>query len=694
MLTVWAALVALAACQAEPPRPAAPSETPTLAPVSSAPDQASPSAAPTPTETALPAPAERNLSTIVTPVPTLRPEVPAPSQIPEAVTPTVQAPTPAPTPLPASPGRPLTFSNQPQVPARDLYELARRFGRIDTDVTHSLLPRQHVGDSTTLWALDLDREVPFQVDAVLRRATVHADFYTEVGARFSDDVIAQAANVFENRIYPRVLSVFSPPGTSGQFGSIAMLHVALPAAAGYFDPTQEYSPRIYPFSNQRRLMYLNTRYTDPASPRYVGLVAHEFQHALHSTIDAGEEGWVDEGLSVLANLLFDDGEAFIYAYVTDHSDQLNAWTAGMGTAADYGSAGLLMYYLWLHYPDSNGGLGALVARPEDGFAGIDAYLREQGYQESWRELLAEWAAANYLDDRSSWDPYPDRRVGLGENRILQGGKTFEERAAPQFAPYYVGLDPGDDGPHSVRFTGASISRLIPEAGNEPAAAWWSGGDDGAHAVLTHAFDLREAEASALTLRIWHEIEESWDFAYVLVSTDGGGSWEPVTGPSMQLELASRIGQAFGPGYTGVSGSASKAAWIDETVDLSAYDGQEILVRIEYVTDGSVNLTGFALGGAFLPAAQYAWDPSSGPGDWAADGFFFGDGTVGQEFEVRLLVIRDDGTHEIASVELDGQQVGSIDVPQVGVERAALMVMPMAPATRQPARFKVSLDRLA
>ena len=576
---------------------------------------------------------------------------------------------------------------------RDPYDLARRFGRIGADFTHSPLPRQDAGDAATLWALDLDREAPFEVDAVLRLATAHADFYTETGTQFPDDLIARAAGIFEDRIYPRVLSVFGTPGASQNFGSLALLHLPLPASAGYFDPTQEYPPEIYPFSNRRRLVYLNTRYTEPASARYTGLLAHEFQHALHSTIDAGEEGWIDEGLSVLANLLFEDGADFIHAYRRDHRNQLNAWTAGVGSSADYGSAGLLMYYLWLHYPDSEGGLGALVARPEDGFAGIDAYLREQGYAESWRDVLAEWAAANYLDGRAAWDPYPDLDIALGEDRILWPGSPIEESAATQFAPYYLGLNLAQDRPYSVRFTGAPTSRLIPETGSGPPAAWWSGGEDGGDATLTHAFDLRDAESSALTLRMWHDIEESWDFAYVVVSTDGGESWTPVSGPSMQPESAGRIGQAFGPGYTGASGDASEAEWTEETIDLSAYDGRQVLVRIEYVTDGSVNLTGFALGGAFLPAAGYAWDPSSGPGDWDADGFFFVNGAVGQEFEVRLLVIGHDGTHEITPVELDNRQTGTIGAHPGGVERAVLMVMPMAPATRQPARFEVSLDLL-
>jgi hypothetical protein len=624
-----------------------------------------------------------------------------PVEVPATLKPALVSLTPTPPPaaistlIPRITGRQLTFENQQTIPGLDLYDLAERFGKIAPGWSFTVLSRQSVGDTATLWALDLTQGVTFQVDATLRYSTLHADLYTENGTNLPDGALVEAGRVFEEEIYPSILSTFGSPPGDGEFGPIAMLHLALPAVAGYYDSTDEYPPEIYPFSNQRRLIYLNTGFANPASPLYVGLVAHEFQHVVHRATDPDEEGWVNEGLSVLANLLFDDGEVFISAYAARHAVQLNAWTAGIGTAADYGSAGLLMYYMWLHYPDDDGGLGRLVARQEDGFLGIDAYLGEQGYDLSWRDLLAEWGSANYLDTKSTWDSYPERQVRLSPSRSIRETSSFEEGQAPQFAPYYVALNLASDESYLLHFRGQFVGRLIPEADREPASSWWSGGEDAADATLTRSFDLRDVQDAELTLRIWHEIEEIWDFAYVVVSLDGGETWKPVTSPSMVPESENPIGQAFGPGYTGNSGGGSRGQWIDETVDLSAYRGLEILVRIEYVTDGAVNLTGFALGGAFLPAIGYSWDPSAGPGDWEADGFFFSDGTVGQEFEVRLLLVRPDGTHEIIPLDLDERQVGSVTFRGLGREyaEAALMIMPMAPATRQPAGFGVAVERL-
>jgi immune inhibitor A len=687
-LTVMAALAVASACQIQR---ASSITTPELGDA-------------TPTGMAIEAPNDsaQTLVPSVTPSPNSQGVGPAstdsgtvsPDRSDQAQTPTLVAPrtTPIlPTSTPSVGAPRLTFENSPTIPALDPYDLARRFGMIGPGLEYVPFPRQRVGDLKTFWALDLNDDRAYRVEAMLGHATENADLYVEIGANLSDDFLVEAGQVFEERVFPLVISTFGS-AQDRPFEPIAMLHLALTGTAGYYDPTDEYPPEIYPFSNQRRMFYLDTTYVDPASSAFIGLVAHELQHAVHESIDPDEEGWVNEGLSALANLLFDDGQMFLNAYLARHANQLNAWTAG---AADYGSAGLLMYYLYLNYPDGDGGLSGLVARQEDGFDGIDAYLREEGYSVSWCQLLAEWGAANYLDTKASWDPYPDWQVRLSPARSLRDPGLVEERHAPQFAPYFVDLNLPHDDDYIVRFNGEGTNRLIPATVGEPVAVWWSGGDDAADATLTRGFDLRDSDGTQLTLRIWHEIEETWDFAYVVVSDDDGKSWVPIAGPSMVPESDDRIGPAFGPGYTGISGGGITGEWVDEKIDLSMYDGHQILVRVEYVTDGAVNLTGFALGGAFIPAIEYSWDPSTGPGAWEADGFFFGDGTVGQEFEVRLLLVRMDRTHEIVPIDLDDTQSGSVRLLFVGEEyaEAALMVIPMAPATRQLAGFDVAVERL-
>ncbi|MCD6417956.1 choice-of-anchor J domain-containing protein [bacterium] len=70
---------------------------------------------------------------------------------------------------------------------------------------------------------------------------------------------------------------------------------------------------------------------------------------------------------------------------------------------------------------------------------------------------------------------------------------------------------------------------------------------------------------------WYEIEDYWDDGYLDISTDGGMSW---------TNLVS---------YTGYD-----MTWRNETIDLSAYAGDTIIIRWYLDSDGSVNYSGWYL----------------------------------------------------------------------------------------------------
>ena len=260
----------------------------------------------------------------------------------------------------------------------------------------------------------------------------------------------------------------------------------------------------------------------------------------------------------------------------------------------------------------------------------------------------------------------------------------------QFAPSYFALDL-PDGDYRIRFTGDPTTPLLPPS-DAPPSFWWSGGEDAADTVLSRTFDLRDVSdgEAILTLRLWYDIEEDWDFAYLLASRNGGLSWEFLTTLAMVSDLESLLGQAFGPGYSGWS-----EGWIDQEVDLSGYVGEEIVLRLEYVTDGGINLNGIALGGASLPSINYAWTGESGDGGWKAEGYFLSDGVVQQEYKVRLLLVHADGSQEIVPLSLDATLRGEVEIIGLGssYREAALLVFPLAPATRQPASVAIEIELL-
>src|SRR5690606_37783438 len=79
--------------------------------------------------------------------------------------------------------------------------------------------------------------------------------------------------------------------------------------------------------------------------------------------------------------------------------------------------------------------------------------------------------------------------------------------------------------------------------------------------------------ATLTAQVRYEIEQEWDYAYVILSTDGGATWEHV---ATNLSTSDNPnGQNFGNGITGSSGGN----WVELTADLAAYGGKTVLLGV-------------------------------------------------------------------------------------------------------------------
>ncbi len=82
------------------------------------------------------------------------------------------------------------------------------------------------------------------------------------------------------------------------------------------------------------------------------------------------------------------------------------------------------------------------------------------------------------------------------------------------------------------------------------------------------------------------IEDDWDYAQVLISTDNGGNWIPLEGQYTNPGTGSF--QPNGePLYDG-----SRLTWIHETIDISDYLSSQVKLRFHLITDVSMNEDGF------------------------------------------------------------------------------------------------------
>ena len=82
----------------------------------------------------------------------------------------------------------------------------------------------------------------------------------------------------------------------------------------------------------------------------------------------------------------------------------------------------------------------------------------------------------------------------------------------------------------VAFQGATTTRLASNSAHSGSYAWWGNREDDFDARLTRSFDLSGVDEATLHSGTWYDIEDNWDYGYVMASTDGGHDLDPALRP--------------------------------------------------------------------------------------------------------------------------------------------------------------------
>ncbi len=640
----------------------------------------------TPTSGATPKPQLPNFAAPLNPA---APTTPEPTVPPPTLT--SAQPTTLPAVEPLGDARRFAAANLPAAPDRDLFQLAYQLllppGHPEVEqVVNSQPVSYSAGRIDQFYLVDLDNLEKYRATFELRLVSPHAYWYIEEGFRVSQEDIEKAAAEFEEIIYPRVTGYFGTEWTPGVDNDprLTILHGDIRGAGGYYSSSDEYPVAIRPYSNHREMFYINISYIRFGSDTHLLVLAHELNHAVMWNFDPSEDTWVNEGLAELAVTVAGYPPDSISSFLRAPHIPLVHWPLdGRLVSAHYGGASLFMHYLNEHYPPADGvGLRRLMATPEDNIAGIDAYLKQAGYRQDFHAVLADWVAANFLDEDSGPLGYAAMEVLASPSRTISRSDRVERNIA-QYATHYVELGTRlREGATDLRFEGPGNTRLLPAA--VPASGcWWSNAGDSIAATLTREVDLTAVTQATLTYALWFSIEEEWDYTYLQVSENGGANWDILETP--HTSSANPVGAAFGPGYTGHS-----RGWIEEAVDLSRYAGQRILVRFQYVTDDALNDIGLCLRELTIAAANVRPDD----GGWTADGFVKTDNRVPQEFLVQVL--QKGAANRVTRLPLtfseSGNWEGELTVePYPGLERTVVAITAIAPVTRVETDYRLILE---
>lgn len=115
---------------------------------------------------------------------------------------------------------------------------------------------------------------------------------------------------------------------------------------------------------------------------------------------------------------------------------------------------------------------------------------------------------------------------------------------------------------------------------------YSGQGTNVRRFLTLSNRLKVNAGDVLNFWTRYNIQSDYDYAYVEVSTDGGGNWYQINGNLSTQNNPHHHNKGFG-----ITGSSNNN-WVLGAYPLTNYIGQEIQIRFEYWTDASGNNEGF------------------------------------------------------------------------------------------------------
>ncbi|MGN6332548.1 MAG: choice-of-anchor J domain-containing protein [Motilibacteraceae bacterium] len=379
-----------------------------------------------------------------------------------------------------------------------------------------------------------------------------------------------------------------------------------------------------------------------ARPRlYEGTFAHEYQHLLESYQDPGEATFVNEGLSDFAISLvgygnptatvFEPGnESHIVCFQgfgtvkTDYNvnprdcggpaNSLTRWGdqgSDANILADYGIAWSFQLFLYDRYGQEF--ISALHRDGEaQGLQGVQDQLDRFAPGTDVYDVVHDFQLMNLLDHavdggkaKGDTDTARVSSASLDQRLNLLNPKAY---AAPGAAPNgadYVTLRTADQSVlsgkqlQSVSFEGAGTlapqpllwTSVTDAPGREGDPTLWSGNTSNRYATAIVEVTVPQANPT-LTYTERHLAEKDYDYAYTVVSTDGGKTYTALANDNT-------VEGPLGPALNG-----DAAGFATQTFDLSAYAGQKVLLGFRYVSDGGVNDGGWyvddvSVGGTLL-----------------------------------------------------------------------------------------------
>ncbi|MFU8826795.1 MAG: hypothetical protein ACNA70_04805 [Brevefilum sp.] len=593
----------------------------------------------------------------------------------------------------------LEILNQAVVPINDPIELAKRLGG-KGDLPKTFLdpnaPYQ-LGDSKAFWVTNVDNNENFQVIATVRYLGDHTYFWIENGVTYDPADLLALGDAFDQQIYPTTRAFFSTEWSPGADHD-PRIHILYAGGlgeslAGYFSSSDQLHPDAHEFSNAKEMFLINADNIQLWHNGIYTTLAHELQHMIHWHIDKNEETWLNEGFSMLAEIVngYDPG-GFDRLYLQDTDLQLTDWGSNIGqNGPHYGASMLFTAYFYDRFGEAL--TQALVAEQKNGMESIDVILADHGIHDpltgeiiTSQDVFADWAVTNLLGDpavadgRYHYSVYPQTPLAAHRTHITTCPTELTAFEIAQFGVDYIKIS--CSGELTLSFDGQTTTNLLPVNPYSGEVYFWSNQGDHSNMHLQRTFDLTEVSGPvSMTYQTWYDLEADYDYVFVSASTDEK-DWDILNTTSCTFNNPS--GNSYGCGLNGASDG-----WQLETLDLSPYAGGEVTIRFDYVTDAAVNGEGLVIDDIRIAAIDYFTDFEQDDGGWVGEGFVRINNTLPQFFRVTLVTFGDQVT--VRHIDLDAMNQAQEQL-RLGdaFDSLILVVSGTTPYTRQRAAYHLQI----
>ena len=346
-----------------------------------------------------------------------------------------------------------------------------------------------------------------------------------------------------------------------------------------------------------------------------------------------------------------DGDGNVYEPdgVIDHVVLVHAGEDKSGGGGAQGT-----YAIWAHSSSVVGGaevgdtglkIANYIVQPED--SGVGVFAHEYGHDLGLPDLYD--VASGGESDVDFWDLMSSgshsgpifqsmpTHMGLWDKWVLGWADPIQFAPGANARTVQLGQTSrtprGSKDGIKVNLPPKVITLAEPHSG---ANMWWSGNDqDWADNRLTRTIDV---PATNPKFWMWNNyvIEADWDFGFVEVSTDGGATWaeqkvfdatgKEVSTPDGYGDPFDRM-KDYGNKKYGLTGDSH--GWRHDYVNLTAYAGKSVQIRLRYATDAAFVERGwFADDFSVTSGTTTVWsdDVESGDNGWTKTTGTFVEGT--------------------------------------------------------------------